>query len=100
MNNRLGNVKKVFKYRVKKGSSIIMSQILEFPVDQVDSRMDGKICRITDDYPIGKNIKKEYINDYKLDKLWRIEIYGITDKEFLIVQSLLEELDELVYITT
>lgn len=93
-------MKKVFKYKVKEGSSVIMSRILEFPVNQVDSRMDGNICRITLDYPIDKNIKKEYFNDYKQDKFWQIEVYGILEKEFLIVQSLLEDLDEFVYIST
>jgi hypothetical protein len=95
----ISRMKKVFKYKVKEGAFVIMSKILEHPVYQVDSRMDGKICRITLDYPIEKNIKKEYINDYKQDKLWQIEIYGIIDKDFLVVQSLLDDLDEFVYIS-
>ena len=91
-------MKKVYKYKIKEGASVIMSRILEYPIDQVDSRMDGKICRITLDYPIDKNIKKGYLDDYKEDKLWQIEIYGIIEKEFLIVQSLLEDLDEFVFV--
>ena len=91
-------MKKVFKYKVKEGASETMFRILEYPVYQVDSRMDGKICRITLDYPIDKNIKKGYLDDYKNDKLWQIEIYGIIEKEFLIVQSLLEDLDEFVFV--
>ena len=50
------------------------------------------------DYPIDKNIKKGYLDDYKNDKLWQIEIYGIIEKEFLVVQSLLEDLDEFVFV--
>lgn len=68
--------------------------------ETVDSRMDNKICRITQtSYTIEANIKSEYQKTLATDHIYQVEVLGIDDREFLILQSLLEELgDETVYI--
>lgn len=75
-----------------------MAQVLKFP-EQVDSRMDGKICRITvTSYTIKDNIKPSYQEKYKDEHLYQIEILDIPEKEFLVFACLLENLDEVVVV--
>lgn len=91
-------MKKIYKHRIKAGSSRLMAQVLKFP-EQVDSRMDGKICRITvTSYTIKDNIKPSYQEKYKDEHLYQIEILDIPEKEFLVFACLLENLDEVVVV--
>ncbi len=89
-------MKKIYKHRIKAGSSRLMAQVLKFP-EQVDSRMDEKICRITvTSYTIKDNIKSAFQEQYKNEHLYQIKIIDIPEKEFLVFESLLENLDEVV----
>ena len=91
----------IYPWRVKIGSYEIMSKVLKsYFFETVDSKMDGKICRITvTSYKIEANIKPEYQRELSKDHIYQIKVLGIDDREFLILQSLLEDLDdETVYI--
>jgi len=75
-----------------------MSQVLKF-AGQVDSRMDEKICRITvTSYTITDNIKPAFHEQYKNENLYQIHIIDIPEKEFLVFESLLENLEEIVVV--
>lgn len=87
-------MKRIYPHKVKNGAYKIMAAVLKYP-EQVDPRMDGKICRITvTSYTIIDNIKKQYQQEYVNDMIWQIKLLDIYDKEFLILQSLIEPLDE------
>ncbi|HWJ29380.1 MAG TPA: hypothetical protein VNS32_22765 [Flavisolibacter sp.] len=88
-------MKVLYSYKVKEGASSVMSNILNY-AGQVDSRMDRCICRVTATYPVNKNIKPQYLEQYKNDRLYQIKVKGIDDKEFLVMESLLEWLSEVV----
>lgn len=93
-------MKQIFTNKVKKGAYKVMASILKFP-EQVDSRMDQKACRVTvTTYTIKDNIKRVYIDQYSNDHLYQIKVLGIDDKEFLVMQSLLEPLEEVVIVNT
>ena len=89
-------MKKIYTYRTKPGASKIMSQILKY-AEQVDGRMDDKVCRIiVTSYTIQNNIKPAYQEQYKNDRIYQIKVIDISDKEFLVFESLLESLEEVV----
>ncbi len=89
-------MKKIYKHRIKASSSRLMAQVLKVP-EQVDSRMGEKICRITvTSYTIKDNIKSAFQEQYKNEHLYQIKIIDIPEKEFLVFESLLENLDEVV----
>jgi len=89
-------MKKIYTHKTKPDASELMSQVLKF-AGQVDSRMDEKICRITvTSYPIKDNIKPAFQEKYKNEHLYQIQIIDIPEKEFLVFQSLLENLKEVV----
>ena len=91
-------MKKIYSYKVKEGSCIRMSKVLKYP-EQVDYRMDGKICRITvTTYTIKDNTKIKFHNELVNDHLYQIKIADIDEREFMILESLLEQLDEIVLI--
>jgi len=81
-------MKKTYTWRTKPGSSAIMGRLLKF-ADQVDNRMDNKVCRITEYYPLGPNLKPEYHHIYKDEVLCQIKVLDIPEKEFLVFSSLL-----------
>jgi hypothetical protein len=57
--------------------------------------MDGQLCRITvTDYTIERNIKRHYHKELEKDRVWQVEIYGIDDREFLVLNSLLTSLGD------
>ncbi len=71
---------------------------LGFP-EQVDSRMDQNICKITvTSYTTKDNIKPAFKEQYKNEHLYQIQILDIPEKEFMVFESLLENLDEIVVI--
>ena len=87
-------MKKIYSYKTKPYASKLMSQVLRFP-EQVDSRMDQKICRITvTSYTIKDNIKPTYQEQYKNELLYQIQILDVPEKEFLVFSYLLENLEE------
>jgi hypothetical protein len=89
------SVKKIYSYKVKKNASKLMSNVLKCP--QLDSRMDEKVCRITfTRYTIKDNIKPNYHDQCKNDKLYQIKVIDIGHKEFLVFQSLLVNLEEVI----
>jgi hypothetical protein len=78
---------KIYSWKIKKGACTFMSRILNYP-EQVDYRMDGQVCRITiTSYTIKDNIKKQYHMELANDHLWQIEVLGIQDREFLVLES-------------
>lgn len=89
-------MKKIYTHKTKPEASKLMSQVLKFP-EQVDSRMDEKICRITvTSYTIKDNIKPSFQEKYKGEHLYQIKVIDIPEKEFLVFESLLKNLDEVV----
>lgn len=71
-----------------------MSLRLNYP-EQVDQRMDNQICRITvTDYTVKANIRSQYQTELEQDHLWQVEVLGIKDRQFLVLQSLLIDLEE------
>lgn len=91
-------MKKVYTHKTKRNASKLMSQVLKF-AGQVDSRMDEKICRITvTSYTIKDNINPAFQEQYKNKHLCQIQIIDIPEKEFLVFQSLLENLNEVVVV--
>jgi len=91
-------MKMVYTHKTKPKASKVMSQVLKF-AGQVDSRMDKKICRITiTSYTIKDNIKSAFQEQYKTEHLYQIEIIDIPEKEFLVFESLLENLQEVVVV--
>ena len=95
-NHQMNKMKKNYTCKVKDRASIIMSRVLNFP-EQVDKRMDGKACRVTlTSYTIKDSLGKSYQDQYKNDVHLQIKVIDVSDKEFLVVQSLLENLDEVV----
>jgi hypothetical protein len=85
----------IFPKKVKPSAYAFMIEVLRFP-DQVDYRMDNKICRITEtEYGMNPlNIKPQYITQLTRDRLCRIQVHGIDDREFMVLQSLLEDAGE------
>jgi hypothetical protein len=84
----------IYPWRIKKGAHIFMSLRLNYP-EQVDRRMDEEICRITvTDYTIKANIKSQYHQELERDHLCQVEVLGIKDREFLVLQSQLIDLKE------
>jgi len=89
-------MKKIYSYKTKPDSSKLISQVLRFP-EQVDSRMDQKVCRITvTSYTIKDNIKPTYQEQYRNEHLYQIQILDVPEKEFLLLGCLLENLEEVV----
>jgi hypothetical protein len=89
---RMNTKNKIYPYRVNNGAYEQMLRILKYPL-QVDRRMDGQLCRITvTDYTIEANIKKEYQRELIKDRIWQVEVHGIQDKDFLVLNSLLTSL--------
>ena len=87
-------MKKIYTHKTKPDASELMSQVLKF-AGQVDGRMDEKICRITvTSYTIKDNIKPVFQGQYKNEHLYQIRIIDIPEKEFLVFESLLENLKE------
>ncbi len=87
----------IYKWKIKKGAFAYMCTVLNFS-DAVDFRMDEKICRITvTSYTIKDNIKTIFHKELSGDYLFQVKINGIDDREFLILQSQLIELDEIVF---
>lgn len=88
--------KKIYPYKVKSGAFKLMSNVLKFP-EQVDNRMDGKACRITvTSYTIKDNLKSAYHEQYKNERLYQIKVIDIADKEFLVLESFLNPLPEVI----
>jgi len=90
--------RQIFTYRIKNGANKVMGSILRFG-GQFDSRIEGKACRITvTSYTITDNIKKQYWEEYKNDLLYQVKVIDIEEQEFLVLQSLLEPLDEVIVV--
>ncbi|WP_462265876.1 hypothetical protein [Mucilaginibacter sp.] len=84
----------IYPWRIKKGAHSFMSSRLNYP-EQADRRMDDHICRITvTDYTIKSNIRSQYHKELEGDHLWQVEVLGIKDREFLVLQSQLIDLKE------
>ena len=91
-------MKKIYTHKTKADASKLMPQVLRFP-EQVDSRMGQKICRITvTSYTIKANLKPAFQEQYKDKHLYQIQIIDIPEKEFLVFESLLENLEEVVVV--
>ncbi|MDB5006246.1 MAG: hypothetical protein JWP45_639 [Mucilaginibacter sp.] len=84
----------IFPWRISEGAYRYMSRILKYS-EQVDHRMDGQVCRITvTSYNIKDNIRSEYHTELAKDRLWQVAVLGIEDREFMVLQSQLVDLNE------
>lgn len=91
-------LKKIYSFKVKDGAFTKMSKVLNYP-EQVDYRMDNTVCRITvTTYTITDNVKKEFQNELLNDRIYQIKIAGINEREFMILESLLESIDGMALI--
>lgn len=78
-----------------------MAKVLNYP-ETVDYRMDDRPCRVTVvTYTIQDNIKPAFQNELINDHLYQVEVLGISDREFLVLQSQLSSLegDDIVILT-
>jgi hypothetical protein len=89
--------RKVFNFIVKANASNIMSGLLKYP-EQTGKEMDGNICRLTLLRSKEDELRSQYQEKYREDGLWQIEVMGIYNREFLILESLLDSLDENVIV--
>lgn len=87
--------KKIYNFRVKDGAYSTMLKILEFP-ETTGSAIDNKICRPNITYDIVNTIRPEYQKIYSEDRVWQIEILDDTSREYLVLESLLEGLDNVI----
>ena len=95
----MNNKNKIYPWRIRAGAYDFMRWRLQYP-EQVDWRMDDQICRITvTDYTIDQSIRSVYHKELQKDHIWQVEVLGIEDREFLVLQSQLIDLkDDLVVI--
>lgn len=88
------NKNTIYPWRIQNGAYNFMSLRLKYP-EQVDWRMDDQVCRITiTSYTIKDNIRAQYHQELERDHLWQVEVLGIKDREFLVLQSRLTDLKE------
>lgn len=86
--------KKIFPFKVKPDSYQKMAKILRFP-GVTGPEMDDHICRVTvTDYPLDLSLKKEYIEAYKDDHLFQVCLLHYNNREFIVMASMLEHLDQ------
>lgn len=88
-------MKKFYPYKIKKGSTVKMSELLQHP-ELIDYRMDEQICRITDNCKPEDFIKKECLDSLTGDQLYQVKTAYIDDRTFIVLKSLLEPLTEIV----
>lgn len=93
--NKTGIMKKFYPYKIKEGSAVKMSELLQHP-ELIDYRMDEQICRITDNCKPEDFIKKEWLDSFAGDQLYQVKTAYIDDRTFIILKSLLEPLAEIV----
>ena len=86
--------KKIFPFKVKAGSYKVMIKILKFPA-VTGAEIDNGICRVTvTDYSPELSLKKEYIEQYRNDQVFQIRLLDNNDREFIVMASMLEPLQE------
>jgi hypothetical protein len=88
------NKKKIFPFKVKAGAYEIMVKILKFPA-VTGAEINNGICRVTvTDYSPELSLKKEYIEQYKNDQVFQIRLLDNNDREFIVLASMLQTLEE------
>jgi hypothetical protein len=89
---------KIYPWRVKENASRKMASMLNYP-ETPARQMDGQICRITvTSLTLEANIRKAPLKELGPDRLWQIQVLGIDDREFLVLQSLLASSDDIVIV--
>ena len=90
--------KQVFTWRVKNGSYKIMQELLRFP-ETTGPEIDGEVCRVTiTDYDVSLSLKREFIEKYKNDHVFQVRLLNRPDRDFIVMASLLENLQEPVIV--
>ena len=90
--------KQVFTWRVKEGSYKIMQEILRFP-QSTGPEIDGQVCRvILTDYDVAQSLKKQHADKYKTDHVFQVKLLHNNDREFIVMGSLLESLEQPVIV--
>lgn len=90
--------KNVFPFQVKKGSYDELRKILRFP-EVTSPEIDEKTCRVTiTDYNTDLTLKAEYREQYKKDNVFQIRLLDNQEREFIVMASMLERLNEPVIV--
>ena len=88
------NKKKIYPFKVKTGCYETMVKILKFPA-VTGAEIDNQVCRVTvTDYTPELSLKKEYIEEYKNDHVFQVRLLDNNDREFIVMASMLETLQE------
>ena len=88
------NDKKIFPFRVKESSYQEMRKILRFP-EVTGPEIDGQVCRVTvTNYAPDLSIKREFLEQYRKDNVFQIRLLENNDREFVVMSSMLEHLNE------
>ena len=75
-----------------------MVKILKFPA-VTGAEIDDQVCRVTiTDYAPELSLNKEYVGAYKNDRVFQVRLLGNNEREFIVMASMLETLDEPVII--
>ena len=92
------NNKKIYPFRIKPDSYEEMRKLLRFP-EVTGPEIDGQICRVTvTNYSPDLSLKKEYVNQYKNDLVFKVRLLENNDREFIVMASMLESLPEPVIV--
>jgi hypothetical protein len=70
-----------------------MSKILRNP-EVTGPEINGKVCRITTTHDVLLSIKSNFWPQYKDDELLQVRLQDNNSREFVVMRSLLRELDE------
>ena len=90
--------KKIYPFRIKPDSYEEMSKILRFP-EVTGPEIDGQICRVTvTNYSPELSLKKEFVDQYKNDLVYKVRLLKNSDREFIVLASMLESLPESVIV--
>ena len=71
-----------------------MQEVLRFP-ETTGPEIDGQVCRVTiTDYDVSLCLNKEFVEKYKNDHVFQVRLLYRADRDFIVMASLLESLEE------
>lgn len=81
---------KIYTHKINEDASSLMRRILLYPRHLIELEVNGKMCRITCDYAIEKNVNAHFLKENPYEKLYQVEVLGVEGREFLFVGSMLQ----------
>lgn len=90
--------KSIFPFKIKPGSYEKLVRVLKFP-EVPGPQIDDQIFRVTvTDYSLELSVKKECAEQYKSDQVFQVRLLNNNDREFIVLASMLEHLNEPVIV--